>query len=244
MSLYVLFLVALVIIIIIALFVVKLRKKIQEDWERLKQEQERETVLLKSVTDVNRGDWAERKTILTLLKLGLKPTAIYHDLYVKVGEGRYSQIDLVVATKVGILVFEIKDYSGWVFGKGSQSYWTQVLAYGKEKHHFYNPIKQNQKHISVLRNRLLRYAEVPFYSIVVFYGNCLLRDVSDIPPATCVLYADELSSYLSKLLEEKPVAYYRDKIGVVQVLKQAVRNGAIADVRQKHIENVSRRYLK
>lgn len=240
---FVLFLVAMVIIIIITLFVVKLRKTTQEEWEKFKQKQERETALLKSVTDVDRGDWAERKTVLTLLNLGLKPTAIFHDLYVKVGEGRYSQIDLVVATKVGILVFEIKDYSGWIFGKGSQSYWTQVLAYGEEKHRFYNPIKQNQKHISVLRDRLLKYAEVPFYSIVVFYGNCLLKDVSEIPPATYILYASELSSYLSKLLEEKPIAYYKDKIGVVQVLKQAVLNGARDDVRQKHIENISKRHL-
>ncbi len=49
-----LFLVAMV-IIIIALFGVESRKEAQERWERLKQEQEREAALLKSVTDVDRG---------------------------------------------------------------------------------------------------------------------------------------------------------------------------------------------
>ena len=174
---FVLFLVAMVIIIIITLFVVKLRKTTQEEWEKFKQKQERETALLKSVTDVDRGDWAERKTVLTLLNLGLKPTAIFHDLYVKVGEGRYSQIDLVVATKVGILVFEIKDYSGWIFGKGSQSYWTQVLAYGEEKHRFYNPIKQNIDHIKVL-NKAINY-KYKINSLIVFASNNFDNDKLD-----------------------------------------------------------------
>ena len=48
--------------------------------------------------------------VLKILKSGIKSTAIFHDLYLYNGNGKYSQIDLVVATKVGIVVFEIKEY--------------------------------------------------------------------------------------------------------------------------------------
>ena len=78
---------------------------------------------------------------------------IFHDLYVEKHKGYFSQIDLVVVTEVGIIVFEVKDYSGWLFGSGNQSQWTQVLAYGKQKYRFYNPIMQNNKHVTELRKQ-------------------------------------------------------------------------------------------
>lgn len=90
--------------------------------------------LLRTVTDTNRGTWSERKLILKLLKHNIPAITIYHDLYVERYNGQYSQIDAVVVTKAGIIVFEVKDYSGWIFGKGYQNYWTQVLAYGKENY--------------------------------------------------------------------------------------------------------------
>lgn len=78
--------------------------------------------------------------ILSLLKEGINPKAIFHDLYIQKTNGEYTQIDVAVATKAGIIVFEVKDYSGWIFGNGHQRYWTQILAYGEEKHRFYNPV--------------------------------------------------------------------------------------------------------
>ena len=53
------------------------------------------------------------------------------------------QIDVAVATKACIIVFEVKDYSGWIFGNEHQRYWTIIFTYGKEKHIFYNPVMQN-----------------------------------------------------------------------------------------------------
>ncbi|WP_255202495.1 nuclease-related domain-containing protein [Muribaculum intestinale] len=121
--------------------------------------------LLRTVTETHRGTWSERKLVLKLLKHDIPAITVYHDLYVERHRGQYSQIDAVVVTKVGIIVFEVKDYSGWIFGKGYQNYWTQVLAYGKEKHRFYNPILQNKGHIEALKKKLEGIAEVPFYSV-------------------------------------------------------------------------------
>lgn len=125
--------------------------------------------LLESVTNEDRGTRAERDLVVALLKNGISPKAIFHDLYVKKQNCGFSQIDLVVATTVGIIVFEVKDYSGWIFGNGNQDKWTQVLAYGNWKFRFYNPIKQNENHIRHLKKLLVKMYRfiLLFYSVVI-----------------------------------------------------------------------------
>jgi hypothetical protein len=108
----------------------------------------RDKKLLETVTKSNRGTRTERDLVLKLLKYGIPAQAIFHDLYLEKTNGEYSQIDLVVAAKKGIIVFEVKDYSGWIFGNGNYREWTQVLAYGQEKYRFYNPIMQNNRHVA------------------------------------------------------------------------------------------------
>ena len=80
------------------------------------------------MTPVTRGERSERRVILELLKEGINPRAIFHDLYIRKPNGEFTQIDLAVATRVGVIVFEVKDYSGWIFGNEHQKYWTQILA--------------------------------------------------------------------------------------------------------------------
>lgn len=194
--------------------------------------------LLRTVTDTRRGTRSERKLILNLLKHRIPPITIYHDLYVEHQREQYSQIDAVVVTRVGIIVFEVKDYSGWIFGRGYQNYWTQILAYGKEKHRFYNPILQNEGHINVLKKRLEGIADVPFYSVIVFYGNCTLRDISYLPDNTYVISADNTNLIVSKITENNPPATYKDKWGVVNTLRVAVDNGGNLEIVNRHIQNV------
>ena len=125
--------------------------------------------LINSVTSFDRGTNSERSLILGLLKSGVPADYIFHDLYVRKPNGKYSQIDLVIVTNVGIIVVEIKDYSGWIFGTSNQTNWTQVLAYGKRKYRFYNPIKQNVNHIDALKQKLKQPNNIPFISLIVFY---------------------------------------------------------------------------
>lgn len=198
--------------------------------------------LLRTVTNTNRGTWSERKLILKLLKHEIPAITIYHDLYVERYSGQYSQIDAVVVTRVGIIVFEVKDYSGWIFGKGYQNYWTQVLAYGKEKHRFYNPILQNNGHIQTLKNKLSNIADVPFYSVIVFYGRCTLKNVCYIPDNTYVGYAGSVISMVREILENNPPANYKDKWGVINVLKEAAANGESWEIVNRHIHNVRNNY--
>jgi len=126
-----------------------------------------------------------------------------------------------VATTAGIVVFEVKDYSGWIFGTGYQSQWTQVLAYGKQKYRFYNPIMQNNKHITDLRNMLKQFENIPFYSVVVFDGDCELRDISFVPEGTFVVREERVLEVM-RIIQAKDPAPYTDKHEVIRVLREAV----------------------
>lgn len=192
--------------------------------------------LIQSVTSLSRGTASEQHLILTLLKSGIHPQAIFHDLYIAKNDGKFSQIDLVVATRVGIIVFEVKDFSGWIYGKGNQTKWTQVLAYGNEKYRFYNPFMQNNTHIKQLHQKLKE--NVPFYSVIVFYGNSELQDISFIPKGTFVTKWYRVVEVVNTIIQENPLASYKDKHKVVEILKDAVTNGNMLETEIQHVENI------
>jgi hypothetical protein len=195
--------------------------------------------LIKTVTKLHRGTYSEKQLVLQLLKLGFRPTAIFHDLYLTNRTENYCQIDLVLATDVGILVFEVKDYSGWIFGTGNQRNWTQILNYGDSKYYFYNPILQNRKHIIDLKSQLSQFENIPFYSIIVFYGNCQFRDVSNIPEDTYLIKSHEIKHVIKGILESKKTTTYKDKWEIANLLNRAVGNGDNNDIVKKHSTNIN-----
>lgn len=194
--------------------------------------------LIETVTSLERGTWSERELILKLLKNDFPAGAIFHDLYIIKPNGQTSQIDLVLATKVGLIVFEVKDYSGWIFGKGNQQTWTQVLSYGQEKNKFYNPILQNKKHIDVLRKQSKQFGKIPIYSVIVFFGSCSLRNISFIPKDTIVTTSYRVIEAVQTIISEKGPANYTDKHEIVRILKQAVLNGNDTNIQEKHVTQI------
>ena len=100
---------------------------------------------------------------------------ILRNIYVPKDNGETSEIDLLYITQKGIFVFESKNYSGWIFGDEKSQNWTMMLP-NKEKHSFYNPIKQNQTHIKWLRSYIGE--EIPLFSIIVFSERCELKKVT------------------------------------------------------------------
>ena len=194
--------------------------------------------LIESVTQLDRGTWSERDLILELLRAGFKPGALFHDLYIKKHNGQNTQIDLVLATNVGLIVFEVKDYTGWIFGNGGQNQWTQVLAYGRDKYRFYNPVRQNDGHIRALRKQSAQFAQLPMFSVIVFYGNCTLRDISFIPNGTYVTTARRVLDVVNTIIQGNPPANYTDKREVIRILANAVQNGTDWESREHHAESV------
>lgn len=205
----------------------------------LKAKRYREQV--QSVTSFDRGTWSERDLIPQLLnKCGINQRAIYHDLYIRKEDGTYTQIDLAVATPQGILVFEVKDYSGWLFGNGDSKHWTQVLAFGKEKHQFYNPILQNRAHIVALRKLMPNNPDVTIFNIVVFYGNCEFKALDyGTSGWVRVIYNTQVVELVNHI-KTLPPTEYGNKWEVAAVLADGVRNGRDPAIRQAQINLAAR----
>lgn len=198
----------------------------------------RDKKLLKTVTNLNRGTRSERELVLELLKYEIPAQTIFHDLYLKKYDGHFSQIDLVVVTDVGIIVIEVKDYSGWIYGSGDQRQWTKVLAFGKQKYRFYNPIMQNNRHIAELRKKLTYFDNVPFYSIVLFYGDCVLKNINFVPNGTFIVKSSRAKDVINIITKNNEPFPYSNKYEVIRILKEAVENGEHLENQIQHIENV------
>lgn len=199
--------------------------------------------LLLTVSSPDRGTRAERRLVVRMLRKGVHPRAIFHDLYLQKKNGEFSQIDIVVATPQGLLAIEVKDYSGWLFGNEKQRYWTQVLNYGKEKYRFYNPIMQNAGHIKALREQSEQFAHLPIFNIVLFAGNCMLKNVTYWSENTFVGYTNNIS-YVLRKMDNFRLAQYTDKREVARFLRHAVNNGNDPEIVSSHIASVQRKSIR
>lgn len=193
--------------------------------------------LLCSVSSPKRGTSSERRLVVKLLRLGIHPDTIFHDIYVQISPNRFSQIDIAIPTKVGIIVFEVKDYSGWIFGNGRDKYWTQILNYGKEKHRFYNPILQNNGHIEALKRAFETNPNIPYFSVIVFDGNSIIKKTSNIPENTFIIYPSHIASTIEYILTNNPPAQYGNKRDILTQLNQAKNNGNNEHIINQHIFN-------
>ena len=198
----------------------------------------RDRRIVKAVTSFKRGTRSERDLILRLTKRGIPAETIFHDLCVVKRNGQFSQIDLALATTEGVIVIEVKDFSGWIYGNGNYTHWTKVLAYGKKKYRFYNPIKQNQGHINALRKQSRQFANIPFFSIIVFYGDCELKEVNYVPKDTYLVKPHRIIEVLKVIRSNNPAAPYTDKHEVLSVLQHCVKNGESIHTQKRHIENI------
>lgn len=121
-----------------------------------------------------KGAVGEHKTSKALAKLSEYPlirNPIYKNL-----KGESCEIDMILLHPTGLYVIENKTFSGWIFGSEDQFQWTQSLSKGN-KYHFYNPIKQNQKHIETLKEVLGVYSDI-FHNIVIFNDACTLKKIN------------------------------------------------------------------
>ena len=144
------------------------------------------------------------------------------------------QIDCMVVDESGVYVFESKDYVGWIYAHGKRVHWTQVSGYGKNKHQFYSPVRQNESHIAAVRTVIGE--EVPIYSVVVFGREATLKVVEDLPENCIVCTQAEIRNIMGRMSQEKCL-----NTAQVEELCQAARRGLVNPdgvVRTEHIEEV------
>lgn len=169
------------------------------------------------------GNLAEQALISDLKNYGIDSKAIFHNLYVRKSNGKYAQIDVVALTNRGLIVFEVKNYSGWIYGNEGQTFWTKVLAYGRKKYRFYNPIMQNATHIKALCYNLPQNLKIPIYSIIVFYGTAVLKNISCSSLNTYIINSNSICNVIESILNKPVITDFNNK-KILQVLNKASRN--------------------
>ena len=202
-------------------------------------ENARQQSLIQSATGLRRGTPSERELVLELLEESYHPDAIFHDLYLEKKNGNYFQIDLILATPQGLITFEVKDYSGWIFANGRSTYWTQIMAFGTEKYRFYNPIFQNRRHVEELRKISPQFSKIPIFSVVIFYGDNEFKAIENVPDNVFLIKPSQLSQTIENITTTNPKAMYTNKQEIASVLKLAHSNGDNPSIVNTHIEFVN-----
>lgn len=146
----------------------------------------------------------------------------------------YIQIDCLAINEQGIFIFESKDYAGWIFGRGTDREWTQVLDFGREKHRFYNPIKQNSTHLAAIIDFLP--PDLPVHSIIVFGNNSELKSISNIPSDCYICTQSNLHSTLNSIHSTKSLS----TINITEIHHRLSKHRILPNniIRNEHISDI------
>jgi hypothetical protein len=202
-------------------------------WEIIKGEQ---PGIIKSILNYeNLGQFGEFSTEYALTNDNLDgELVVLKNIYVPYRD-KTSEIDLLMIHEKGIFVFESKNYSGWIFGSAEQLNWTQSLP-NKEKHQFYNPIRQNQTHIKALSE----YLNIPvssFTSYIVFSERCSLKSVPEDTDQVIIVRRPDMLKKLRTQLRASENLYSPEQIMQLMQKLQPLTNKSEAE-KQQHIDDI------
>lgn len=154
------------------------------------------------------GDGADKNSVSALLAtLSKDDYTVLSDIMIRSYTG-VSHIDHIVISTHGVFVIHTQQYHGEISGKDTDQYWT--WSKGKERHRFFNPIRQNHSHIKALEMALETVGKVPLISMVVFPGDCLFKS-----KPLSVLHYDEL---LAKIQSYSKNALTRTQTEVIAAI--------------------------
>ena len=160
------------------------------------------------------------------------------NIYLPKVNGTTTEIDLIMISATGIYVFESKNFSGWIFGDENSKYWKQIFRGGRH-YQFYNPIWQNKKHISVLKQHLGLGDEV-FRSYIVFSERCVLKKMSVYSPEVKVMNQDVLACEIAEDMMQRPEFF--TPLEIEQIYNELSRyTQADDETKQAHIDAIKRR---
>ena len=114
------------------------------------------------------------------------------------GLDQYAQFDYVLLTENGVIVLDIKDYSGHIFGADKIDEWTQIIQ--RKSYKFANPFFELSHKIELLKN---------INKEISVNGLILFADEADFPKGCPdkVISLKDLKDNYSKLTKQKiPVA--------------------------------------
>ena len=147
------------------------------------------------------GEYLTYKELTGFEKSGAK---LLFNIYIPKENGETTEIDVLMIHPKGIFVFESKNYSGFIFGSENQKYWTQTLKTRKHVHKesFYNPIMQNNSHITHLNALINR--NIPVTSLIVFSNKGVLNNITVTSKNTKVINCFSINRTITSICEQTP----------------------------------------
>ena len=187
--------------------------------------------------------------------------AHYVFMNVLLGEAPHStQIDHIVLTRKAIFVIEVKDYKGKIEGQLQQDEWKQNLEYvestpsryvsytrrGKpyrrhylkdkvQVHSIYNPYRQNQGHINVLKYHL-KGLSIPVVNWVIFSNRSLLYSPAIDQQDTFVIQQHEMNYMMKAYLDTRPNMISQNTLNNIENLIVNLNQANDLNMK-KHIES-------
>lgn len=152
----------------------------------------------------DKGKYAEYLTYESLRHFENNGGRFLFNVLIPKGDGKTTEIDVLLICVKGLFVFECKNYSGWIFGNETHKNWTQTLPKGYQgdchKEQFYNPVMQNASHIRHLKN--LIGSNIPMRSVIVFSDRCILMDVTIKSDDVSVINRRNVASVIGQLCDQ------------------------------------------
>lgn len=157
---------------------------------------------------------------------------LLNHITLKHGDGT-TQIDHILVSRFGVFVIETKNYKGRIFANPKHETWTQVLF--KAKFKFQNPIYQNHRHVSAVRELLDFLPQEAIKSVVVFSGDAEFK--TDMPNGvfTLPMLIDYLNSCTEELLSLNRVQF---SVGRIETARMEISGKT--DV--EHVRSLQKRY--
>lgn len=152
-----------------------------------------------------------------------------------VSDAELLQIDCITVDQRGIFIYESKDYVGWIYGHGDRVHWTQVSAYGQNKHQFYSPIRQNAAHVAAIAS--IFGSMVPIYSVIVFGNDATLKVLDHIPKNHYVCTHPTLHATLTNITSVRP-PFSETQITDICTKLNASRIAPTTRVRDEHVSEI------
>lgn len=187
----------------------------------------------------NKGSIGERNFYLTLRQNGAPENQIFRNVYIEKDDGTTAEMDLVLLSKKAIFVFEVKNYSGKIYGDTKYEQWIQYV-HGK-KSYFLSPILQNKNHVTALRKFFEKYEDLQIVPIEVATTNAkwliknIHQDDNFIVDGNFVKRFPEIYNSLQTMkISEDEFNEIREKL--------AERSRPNGEIREQHNEEIKAKY--
>lgn len=175
---------------------------------------------------------------LKFVRLMGRKGKILRNVYLPKENGETSEVDVVYITQKGIIVFESKNYSGWIFGDENNKNWTVSLPNG-QKNQFYNPIMQNRTHMKWMASYVGE--DIPLFSVIVFSERCELKKVTVVSEDIKVIKRDYTYAAVRDIWDKNPDVVSDEQIEELYSKLKELSN-VDAAVKAAHIENIEKKY--